>query len=622
MVSFATLVAMLFLAVLGGLVFNTGNTVKNKLQTQNAADAASYSSSVWQARGMNAVTAANHMMGELQALYIIHHSFGGKWLDEKSPNERNENDNEPIPDSRNWTMPELRDAVKFWYNGEGSANGDIFPKSFIEDFVDDHLPSIPFLLKKPFGKAFGKIFDFVVGKVFGMFPLNNAEPFPAIEAAHKTVIRDPSADRWSTIFEAKAKLRDEMIEAYKLHRKGWLLYWIGDKLTKTGILAIIGLPLQAIGAIMEGIALAKEIIIWKEYIVLDVVEGIAHGVKGAKKQIPTVLGAISKYQDSMTFMGASIKASARKVADVHGAQGEVVFDELPVERENAPIERSQLMRATYPWVVRWRSTIIREVFRKPIPFLPLPDVPGVTDLFGLLPFSKADDYYVKWTNIYSYEACRWISSQGNYDRFDMYGMEQSGRGLKLMVVKGLKSAGGFHKSMEPWAYEKGRVVADDIFTLFGCATTKPPVVEPAVVFRQENPNGIVCFAQSMIYNANHQQPPGESSLRPVRSSTRRKDKHAQDGWKTKSRNEHQPVVGWDTLNWIENDILEWRMERTYEDAETRFDDPKIQLNWQAKLTPVTRHKLGKVTRTLHLDLSVNTRLVLLRSVFVDRLNNH
>ena len=50
--------------------------VNEKIDVQNAADAAAYSNSLWMARGMNAVTTSNHLMGELTALCIIHESFG------------------------------------------------------------------------------------------------------------------------------------------------------------------------------------------------------------------------------------------------------------------------------------------------------------------------------------------------------------------------------------------------------------------------------------------------------------------------------------------------------------------------------------------------------------------
>ncbi len=72
---------MLGLVSLAGLVGNVGHSAQEKLETQNAADSISYSSSLWMARGMNALTATNHMLGEATALAAVHEAFGGPELD-------------------------------------------------------------------------------------------------------------------------------------------------------------------------------------------------------------------------------------------------------------------------------------------------------------------------------------------------------------------------------------------------------------------------------------------------------------------------------------------------------------------------------------------------------------
>src|SRR5262249_4748737 len=42
---------------------------------------AAYSTAIWQARGMNAITTVNHLMGELTALLVIHDALGGPTLE-------------------------------------------------------------------------------------------------------------------------------------------------------------------------------------------------------------------------------------------------------------------------------------------------------------------------------------------------------------------------------------------------------------------------------------------------------------------------------------------------------------------------------------------------------------
>src|SRR5690242_4580184 len=64
MMSMVNVVTVAFLALLIGFVANVGRIVQEKIAVQNAADAAAYSASAVMARGMNAVTATNHLMGE------------------------------------------------------------------------------------------------------------------------------------------------------------------------------------------------------------------------------------------------------------------------------------------------------------------------------------------------------------------------------------------------------------------------------------------------------------------------------------------------------------------------------------------------------------------------------
>src|SRR5262245_43268346 len=52
------------------LVGNIGAATNDRLELQNAADAAAYSAALQMARGLNAITATNHMMGEVTAQII------------------------------------------------------------------------------------------------------------------------------------------------------------------------------------------------------------------------------------------------------------------------------------------------------------------------------------------------------------------------------------------------------------------------------------------------------------------------------------------------------------------------------------------------------------------------
>ncbi len=77
MVTFTTVIALLMLLVLIGFSGNVGHAVKQKLDVQNAADATALESAQWMARGMNAITATNHMIGEATAVLATLHALGG-----------------------------------------------------------------------------------------------------------------------------------------------------------------------------------------------------------------------------------------------------------------------------------------------------------------------------------------------------------------------------------------------------------------------------------------------------------------------------------------------------------------------------------------------------------------
>jgi len=81
MVSLVTVIAVCMFLILAGMVANVAQVVRAKIVAQNAADGVAQSVALVRARGLNAITAANHLIGELEALVILHHAVGGDKLD-------------------------------------------------------------------------------------------------------------------------------------------------------------------------------------------------------------------------------------------------------------------------------------------------------------------------------------------------------------------------------------------------------------------------------------------------------------------------------------------------------------------------------------------------------------
>ncbi len=76
------IVAVVLCTVLITFIVNTGNIASRRIEHQDIADAVALSGGYWMQRGMNAVTATNHVMGELTGIVIVHHALGGDLLDD------------------------------------------------------------------------------------------------------------------------------------------------------------------------------------------------------------------------------------------------------------------------------------------------------------------------------------------------------------------------------------------------------------------------------------------------------------------------------------------------------------------------------------------------------------
>lgn len=530
LVSWATLIAVAFFAVLASLVANVGIVVNEKIETQNAADAVAYSTAVWSARSMNAITASNHLIGELSALTILHHAIGGKVLDDGG--------------TRKTTFQNTVLAIAYY-----SA-------------------------------------------------LLNVSVIATPSQPYEVVKKNPRGE--ATVLDAKVQLKWVLTSAYGMKS-------VGAALTKTIIFAKAGIAIEK-----AAVALAKEV--QREYQFLNFVEDTALRLREVKRSIVKAMGLLHGY--NKTIVHGSRLLALNVAADVGnrnhcvGAVGYASLSNLslsllPVEEEprsglgNEQAERrSQLLRASYPWVVYWRAPIRLALF------------------IGA-PLSSASFYYEKWTNHYALERCR------HY---------RSNEGLRLYVIKGLNPP-QTDKTAEAWNQPDQENLVDDLFGVLGAARSKtPPLIVAPPFYQQANPDGVVCLSQAMIYNANPQsrrQSRTSGNLRPGTMQLR---------------------AGWDTLAWSDpgRNAPEWRLRESqipildeglfdivdvgalmrrvrrylrrnplnvfrfkpdnffkfdpgafkdnlfgaFEDPlDGPADRPTIRLNWQAKLTPVTPHQL-------------------------------
>ncbi|TWU03693.1 Tad domain-containing protein [Neorhodopirellula pilleata] len=530
-VAFSIPVGLFFFMVFAGLLFNTGATINGKIETQNAADASVYSASVSIARGLNAMTASNHLIGELNALYVIHHSLGGTWLDDKGGQENN--------------SPEIQ-----------AANTGL---------------EIAYNIAK------------------------NSQPIPGLQPPYDRVKKNPKADANSTIYEGKLKLKTALAIAYGVHTAGWVMYEAGKALLPFPTTPA-GVALMAAGVITQVAATVTELAIMKEYLVLEGLEILARSLSPFKKGIPGTIKLLYNYQklvggtnNTPSLFSTLAAKSAIKIAERNDAvaipsstllaTATNLIPPFPVEQEKTTkIDRSQLMRAAFPWVAYWTNNIAGTL-KKPFHILGAP-------------ISGAGGSFEKWSEKYAYQSVELFRgdtsrnfqnelTRVNHNKANSSGSGEKGMGIKLYVMQGLNetdNGAGWHKSMEDFNdwdnRRKASTKIDQLFCHVGFVRSEnQPKVGVRRFFRQENPDGFVCYAQSMVYNANPQQ-------RPQRSG---------------GGGSAQPTVGYDTLGWTAGAI---------EYPGKSSARPQIKLNWQAKLTPITPEKLLSKAQVLLTDASL------------------
>ncbi len=148
-ITLVTCVAILGLIVLAGFVGNAGHVVTAKVSAQNAADAIAFSSAQWMARGMNAVTATNHLIGEMTGLVVVVEALGGPEADAGMEDYPIENKSVDMINQRLWEAA----VIKGGYGASAFGPAD---KAFLKIAVRVISPDDE---KKAKHKAFATIYD-------------------------------------------------------------------------------------------------------------------------------------------------------------------------------------------------------------------------------------------------------------------------------------------------------------------------------------------------------------------------------------------------------------------------------------------------------------------------------
>ena len=581
MISLVSLFAVLGLLLLFGLFANVGRTATRKVETQNTADAASLAAANEMARAMNSFTAANHLMGELTALCVLHHGFGGDVLD-KDPN--------------------LEPRKKNTFSGvPGAEGGDV------NTFV-----GVTFNLAKAFCNA-------------------STIPIKPYEQAYEEVYKKQQNKTITggAIGDSHTRLKQVLTWAYAAHAVAGLLWLIADVVQNIPIIGTaVAVILKIVAGIIAASAYAFELKCWQEMLVLRGLKLMAVGLyytlkmplmgKGGIPGLISALGNPTASYSTAVFaqtplqMDKAVKGvsernnapattyppfAAKQAAAVAEAGAAAVDNDLdvpvagmPVHRDqskppaetadysrrapnngipnppvlgdnsyvhdhaaytslltsnrNRPLKQwreSQLVRATTPWVQYWR-----------VPFLRFGEDALLLSRFKCFYWDRTDEFTLKLTaRLHLGKA---LPDDSGNKLF----------GVRPLVMKGWQPNATPQKGKEDWTKATGSARADELFGTVAFADRPTLPMTSGRIFRQPNPDGLTAYAQAMVYNAN-----------PQRDS---------------SPNGFQPQIGWDTLNW-ENAVREFPGLRPNDDSYPVPDnvaEPRVRINWQAKLVPVSR----------------------------------
>lgn len=499
MITIISVVTFLFFLLLANLVWNMGWNSTTKMRTQNAADATSYSTALWMARGHNAITATNHMMGEMMAFIVVRSSLG------ESHDKRKDHGDIPRSDLPKWLInflgPQDEKHQENRFNNAGSE------------------------LRKAHDKA------------------ENIQPnFPPI--AFKVMRNAPEVD--GSNVEIGSAISDGRYYLIKILTVNYHIKFVAGVLEKVPFP-----PVQAVGLAIDGFTLGIDLMVMVEWIALQGMELAYRGTAPLHQAVWTAGFRLARtFQKGVeNFVPPLAFTAGRNIAKENGCEGAIYpmplagspplkfhLEDDPggvrgrSDSENESMRRSQIVRATYPWVVYHRRPLI--------------------DILNFLFLSRTSYHFVFWTNDLTLVKCRELYNEGD----DFF----------FPVIAGSNSN---NKGSESWTNNSREL--EDRFAVIGFAHHKPIRYSAPSILGNPLPKGMAAYSMSLVYNAN--------------------------GREGNSGSEFQPNWGWDTLNWELPTQPSAAMElpanpdphRNGHDRRETGTRPKVKLNWQAKLVPVS-----------------------------------
>lgn len=280
----------------------------------------------------------------------------------------------------------------------------------------------------------------------------------------------------------------------------------------------------------------EEYVIKREWDALERMERQARADLPRRKRLEReFLKTIQQYQDMVLRDVPEVAAStAAAIAGQSWGQG-VCFPsqpKLPLVRE--PFEDGGRNHGK----TMARTQIVRAAY----PWVVFDRGPVIDNTRWMI-FSQTSELYREWTDHDTTERSQWF---------------YRGVGKPVLVIRRHVLP---DKGNEPWT--KDAALADEQFSIIGFSYEPSPRPFGSPALKRQNEAGLMTYAQAITYGANPQNP-GKPSGR------------------------FQPEIGWDTLAWtapVQNSGAYEFPARPSAGGRC----PRIRLNWQTKLVPVTSY---------------------------------
>lgn len=440
--SIINIVAVMLCTLLIVFILNVSKIATRRIEHQDVADAVAVSPGYWMARGMNAVTATNHVIGELTGIVIVHHALGGDLLDDGGKAEDASSlISNTIDSGRDLKSVNMRlDLAKMGAQALGYQETEVYRLVHEKSGVNAEAAILDgkVTLKQRLTEVYMGI---IAAKIMQMFP--------------------PTAAAGRALEQAMVVLEQ----------------WIGVEYRVLNATQSVAKSLTPLKQTVRDQALPQA----RRY-TDHVVENIPRIAEKAAEEIAVKNGALG------TTFPNKLKLPVK--LDPHAEANAIVKDpkypqrviegkescncqcpsvETDVTRDQIN-KITQLARATFPWVVYHREPVIKA--------------------FKVAPLSKVSHFYKDHSDGYSKRitnALQTTTTSQRSEKIQLYVLEDH-----FAPDKGFES------------FTDDPAIADQLFAVTGLAHWEAPSVIGQPLFKQFHAEGRVALAQALIYNANDQ----------------------------------------------------------------------------------------------------------------------